>query len=44
MMKNQYDDAIALFKKVIELDPNNQLAKNNLAWGMDEKNKNSSKK
>ena len=36
MMKNQVEDAIVLFKKAIELDPGNQLAKNNLAWALGE--------
>jgi protein O-mannosyl-transferase len=39
MMKNQVDDAIALFKKALELEPQNQLAKNNLAWALGEKEK-----
>jgi lipoprotein NlpI len=39
MMKVQYDEAILLFNKVIALDPTNELAKVNLAWGLDEKNK-----
>lgn len=39
MMKNQVEDAIALFKKAIDLEPGNQLAKNNLAWALDEKAK-----
>lgn len=37
MMKGQTDDAIALFKKAVELEPGNQLAKNNLNWGLEEK-------
>ena len=37
MMKGQTDDAIALFKKALELEPGNQLAKNNLAWALDSK-------
>ena len=44
MMKGQIDDAIALFKKAIEYEPNNQLAKNNLAWAQGEKAKTSSPK
>ena len=39
MMKHQVDDAIALFKQAIEYEPNNQLAKNNLAWALSEKKK-----
>ncbi len=39
MMKNQVEDAIVLFKKAIELEPANQLAKNNLAWAMGEEQK-----
>lgn len=37
MMKNQVEDAIVLFKKVLEVEPDNQLAKNNLGWAMTEK-------
>ncbi|MCW3085133.1 MAG: Tetratricopeptide 1 repeat-containing protein [Bacteroidetes bacterium] len=37
MMKNQVEDAIVLFKKAIELEPGNQLAKNNLAWALSTK-------
>jgi tetratricopeptide (TPR) repeat protein len=36
MMKLQYNDAIVFFKKALEIDPANQLAKNNLAWARDE--------
>jgi len=39
MMKGQTDDAIALFKKALELEPGNQLAKNNLVWALDEKSR-----
>lgn len=39
MSKFQYDDAIKNFQKAIEANPNDQLAKNNLAWAMDEKKK-----
>jgi tetratricopeptide (TPR) repeat protein len=39
MMKKQVDDAIALYKKALELEPGNQLAKNNLAWALEEKEK-----
>lgn len=39
MMKKQFDDAIALFKKASEMEPENQIAKNNLAWALDEKGK-----
>jgi tetratricopeptide (TPR) repeat protein len=36
MMKNQVDDAIAVFKKAVENGPDDQLSKNNLAWAMSE--------
>jgi protein O-mannosyl-transferase len=39
MMKNQVDDAIAIFQKAIAMNPDDQLAKNNLAWAMGEKAK-----
>ena len=39
MMKNQVDDAIAVFKKAVENNPDDQLSKNNLAWAMSEKAK-----
>jgi len=39
MMKDQIDDAIALFKKASEMEPANQIAKNNLAWALGEKAK-----
>ncbi|MCW3070848.1 MAG: lipoprotein NlpI [Bacteroidetes bacterium] len=39
MMKKQVDDAIALYKKALELEPGNQLAKNNFAWALEEKEK-----
>jgi tetratricopeptide (TPR) repeat protein len=35
--RGQYDDAIALFRRVVELDPNNALALNNLATLLAEK-------
>ena len=44
MMKNQIDDAAALFKKALALEPDNALAKNNLAWAMGEKDKAAQKK
>ena len=37
MSKQQYDSAIKYFQKAIDSNPNDQLAKNNLAWAMDEK-------
>ncbi len=37
MMKNQVDDAIAVFKQCLQLEPENQLAKNNLDWALGEK-------
>jgi superkiller protein 3 len=39
MSKFQYDDAIKSFQKAIDVNPNDQLSKNNLAWAMDEKKK-----
>jgi tetratricopeptide (TPR) repeat protein len=39
MMKKQIDDAIVLFNKAIALEPENQVAKNNLAWALSEKEK-----
>lgn len=39
MMKEQVDDAIAIFKQCLQIDPNDQLAKNNLAWALGEKEK-----
>jgi superkiller protein 3 len=39
MMKQQVDDAIALYKQALALEPGNQLAKNNLAWALGEKEK-----
>ena len=35
----QYQDGIEACKKALQLDPGFQLAKNNLAWATDEKNK-----
>lgn len=37
MMKEQVNDAIMLFKKALEIAPDDQLAKNNLDWAMNEK-------
>ncbi|KJV06638.1 hypothetical protein VZ94_09815 [Methylocucumis oryzae] len=37
MSKNQIDNAIAMFKKAFEYQPNNPLTKNNLVWAMNEK-------
>jgi len=39
MMKHQPDDAIAIFKQALAIDPNNQLTKNNLNWALIEKQK-----
>lgn len=39
MMKNQVDDAMAIFKRVLTIEPDNQLAKNNLTWALAEKEK-----
>jgi superkiller protein 3 len=36
MMKNQVEDAVAIFKKSVEGNPEDQLSKNNLAWAMEE--------
>jgi hypothetical protein len=35
----EYDKAIEAGTKAVELDPNFQLAKNNLKWALDEKSK-----
>ena len=35
----RYDEGIAACRQAIRLDPNFQLAKNNLKWGLDEKKK-----
>lgn len=37
MSKRQYNDAIKYFKKAVDNNLNDQLAKNNLAWALDEK-------
>jgi len=37
MSKLQYDDAIKYFQLAIDINSNNQLAKNNLAWALGEK-------
>lgn len=39
MSKLQYDAAIIYFKKAVDSDSSNQLAKNNLAWAVDEQKK-----
>ena len=36
MSKRQYNDAIKFFQKAIDSNPNDQLAKNNLAWALSE--------
>lgn len=36
VMKRRYDEAIAEFKKVQELEPTNKLAKNNIEWAKSE--------
>jgi tetratricopeptide (TPR) repeat protein len=36
MMKNQPADAVALFEKIVNEAPENQLARNNLAWALSE--------
>jgi tetratricopeptide (TPR) repeat protein len=36
MLKQQVEDAVALFKKAVQLNPDDQLSKNNLAWAMSE--------
>jgi len=37
VMQQKYDDALIKFNEVLKLDPNNQLAKNNIGWAMSEK-------
>lgn len=37
MSKSQYDEAAKFFQKAVEANTNDQLAKNNLAWALDEK-------
>ena len=39
MSKNEYVDAIMYFQKAVDANANDQLAKNNLAWALDEQNK-----
>lgn len=39
MMENRVQDAVILFKQIVEKDPNNALAKNNLVWAQSELNK-----
>ncbi|MDP1744465.1 MAG: tetratricopeptide repeat protein [Bacteroidota bacterium] len=39
MSKSQYADAIKSFQKAVDANANDQLAKNNLAWALDEQNK-----
>jgi hypothetical protein len=39
MLKNSTDEAIAMFQKAISTNPENTLAKNNLAWAQDVKAK-----
>ncbi len=39
MSKFQYDEAVKTFKKAIDANSSDQLAKNNLAWALDEKSK-----
>lgn len=34
MMKSQVDEAASMFKKAVEINPEDQLSKNNLAWAM----------
>jgi superkiller protein 3 len=39
MSKSEYGNAIKSFQKAIDANANDQLAKNNLAWALDEQNK-----
>lgn len=39
MSKSQFGDAIKSFQKAVDANANDQLAKNNLAWALDEQNK-----
>lgn len=39
MSKNQYADAVKSFQKAVDANANDQLAKNNLAWAIDEAKK-----
>jgi tetratricopeptide (TPR) repeat protein len=39
LLLKRYDEGIAACRKAIELDPSFQLAKNNLNWGLAEKEK-----
>ena len=38
VMKKDYDKAIVEFNKALSIEPNNQLAKNNIEWALNEKN------
>ena len=40
MSLRQFDNAIKSFQKAIDINANDQLAKNNLAWALDETIKN----
>lgn len=40
VFNKEYDKAIENFNKALAADPNNQLAKNNIAWAQQEKNDN----
>lgn len=37
VMKKEYDNALVEFNKVLQKEPNNQLAKNNIQWALNEK-------
>lgn len=39
MSENQYAEAVKCFQKAVDANANDQLAKNNLAWALDEQNK-----
>lgn len=39
MSKSQYEEAVKCFQKAVDANANDQLAKNNLAWALDEQNK-----
>ena len=36
MLKKKYREAIIIFKRAVDKNPENTLGKNNLAWAMDE--------
>ncbi|RTL51088.1 MAG: tetratricopeptide repeat protein [Sphingobacteriales bacterium] len=40
VLNKEYDEAIKMFNKVLAIEPNNQLAKNNIIWAEQEKKDN----